>query len=73
MANVTWVTANPWAIVLLNKVYTSALSAMMAVLGMEVVMRNFDRLREALLINSSLKLPGVVLCTFPAAIGAYAC
>lgn len=72
IAHVAWVNANPWAIVVLNKVYMSILSAMMVAIGMLVVMRRFDRLREVLLINGSLSLLGVVFCTFLPAIGAYA-
>ena len=72
LAHVAWVNATPWAIMLFNEVYTSILSAMMAVLGLLVVMRRFDRIRELLLINGSLGLLGIVFCTFLPAIGAYA-
>jgi hypothetical protein len=72
LAHVAWVNATPWAIVLLSEVYMSILSAMMVALGLLVVMRRFDRIRELLLINGSLGLLGVVFCTFLPAIGAYA-
>ncbi len=72
LAHVAWVNANPGAITLLNGVYTSILSAMMVVLGLLVVMRRFDRIRELLLINGALGLLGIVFCTFLPAVGAYA-
>lgn len=72
LAHVDWVNDTPWAIMLFNEVYASILSAMMIVLGVLVVMRRFDRIRELLLINGSLGLLGIVFCTFLPAIGAYA-
>jgi len=72
LAHIAWVNATPWAIVLLNEVYMSILSAMTVVLGLLVTMRRFDRIRELLLINGSLGLLGIVFCTFLPAIGAYA-
>jgi hypothetical protein len=72
LAHVAWVNATPWAIILFNEVYMSILSAMMIVLGVLVLMRRFDRIRELLLVNGSLGLLGIVFCTFLPAIGAYA-
>lgn len=72
LAHVAWVNTTPWAITLLHDVYMSIISAMMVVLGLLVVMRRFDRIRELLLINGSLGLLGIAFCTFLPAIGAYA-
>lgn len=72
LAHVAWVNATPWAVILLHEVYKSIVSAMMVILGLLVLMRRFDRIRELLLINGSLSLLGIVFCTFLPAIGAYA-
>ncbi|MGB7205197.1 MAG: phosphatase PAP2 family protein [Anderseniella sp.] len=72
VAHVAWVNSYPSVVFLLDYIYMSIVGAMLGALAILLVMGRFDRIRELVILNSTLTLLGVLFCTFLPAIGAYA-